>query len=785
MNQTQTKTIKVKVETCLATEFCDEWFIPYVFCKIIIKKCLKTGKEKKMPECIPEGWQNWTYEECIEHNRNVKFQATHINILLKGSAFCVIDFDSKEDIGPYLPLFGDDWKSKSSARGLPHLWRRKESNDYSKCTTAIEIEGKKTHIDIKYFNIFERIDSKIEYSQQELPFFDFQKYHNSPISEKPRPKEERLPSNNYTLSLNDYLIQRVLNHLKNIAEQDIAEYTDWFKIGRAIKNVFKDVPADAGCIPFWLEVLSQWSKLSKQHLDEDEDKWQPMFDGESKCGLPTILQYSQKGNSNHYDQIERDYYTAKREDMSTPENIERKLIRAEGFKKLFEIIEVLDQEQEAVKKQYPSYADVKEEFEKTYALIRNIGIYIQETPNGIIFYTTAIFNVGHKMLKYWTLKDDKYISQCFIEKWTVDENIRKYDSCDTFPPPHEELCPSTVFNLWKPFYISTLKGNYTPCQEALLMFKQHIAILCNHQAEVADYILKWIGQMLLYPAIKTICPTFISVEGAGKGTLLEVIRVMMGQNKVMETTSPSETVWGKFNELMDSCFLVNLNEMCRKEAENAEGKIKGLITDKALYVNKKGISRIEIKSYHRFLITTNVDDPIKTKKGDRRNLIINCSDELSRENNPNVIKEYFVPFNKTCLSIEGLRTIYDWLIAQKDLDTFNQLPIPRTKYQEDMKEAAKSYYETWVEEWVRDYQDEGFADAKLEMKAKDILVAFHEYTTKYHIKFDTNIVKVGLAFTRLSFQGGITKKSKMNGAPFVFDMAILRKHFMCGSQIEG
>ena len=49
-----------------------------------------------------------------------------------------------------------------------------------------------------------------------------------------------------------------------------------------------------------------------------------MFNGESKCGLPTILSYSQNSNSDKYDEIEKEYYKAKREDLTTPEAIERK-----------------------------------------------------------------------------------------------------------------------------------------------------------------------------------------------------------------------------------------------------------------------------------------------------------------------------------------------------------------------------------------------------------------------------------------------------------------------------
>tara|TARA_R110000868_G_scaffold123870_1_gene327758 strand:+ start:332 stop:2557 length:2226 start_codon:yes stop_codon:yes gene_type:complete len=739
-----------------------------------MKKSIKTGEEKKCPIGIPAGWQKWSYEECMDHNENVAFQPTHISILLRDSPFMVIDFDSKEDIPTYGHLFSDDWKSKSSARALPHLWRKKKDNDFSTCTTAIKINNMKTHIDLKYFNIFERIDSKIEYYTDDVPFFDFETYHPNAKTEKCKPTETKPPSNNYNLIMGDYATKRFMNHLQNCKEEFIENYSDWFKIGRAIKSIFGGIEETSSCL--WFEILICWSRLSKKHSDDDYDEWETLFKGDSKCGIPTILKYSQDSNMLRYEAIEKEYYDARR----TEADVERDLIRQEGFKRLFETITVFDKQQEVIKNEHPSYFDVKCEFELKYALIKNIAMYIEEKPEGIVYYNSSNFNTSHKMLKYWITEQGKMIEKCFITKWTSDSNMRQFDYCDIYPPPLDKTCPKNVYNLWRPFWITTLTGSYAKNEEALTMFKNHVDILCNHQTETTEYILKWIGQMLKCPAVKTICPTFISEEGAGKGTLLEIIRKMMGDKKVMETTTPSEHVWGSFNELMADSFLVNLNEMCKKEAEGAEGKIKGLITDNALYINKKGVSKYPVKSYHRFIITTNKEDPINTKKGDRRNLIIKSSDELTASVNSNIVKDYFVPFRRECLSTEGLRTIYDWLIGQDILDEFALIPMPQTVYQEEMKEASKSYYEKWIEEYVAANVNTKYNDDKLELTSVDALHLFHSFLETNHIKFDTNTVKIGLALSRMNLCGGITKKSKMNGAPFVFDMNILRKHFMVG-----
>jgi hypothetical protein len=102
---------------------------------------------------------------------------------------------------------------------------------------------------------------------------------------------------------------------------------------------------------------------------------------------------------------------------------------------------------------------------------------------------------------------------------------------------------------------------------------------------------------------------------------------MLGNKKVFETSNPSRDVWGNFNGQMSSCFLVNLNELSKKDTLESEGVFKNLVTDGSLTINNKGVNSFEIVSHHRFIITTNNEDPIKTTKDDRRKLIIRSSDE--------------------------------------------------------------------------------------------------------------------------------------------------------------
>ena len=670
MSSTITKTLKVKLNSKPITEFCDDLEIPYVYCRIRLHYKTK----EKIIDGVPKGVMDLTYAQAMEHNESITdpLFRTHINIILKNcegaDKLMIIDIDDKADIPFAYELFGEYFKTKSSRKGLPHLWRLKKDNDYSTDATGIEINGRKTKIDLRYTNIFECADSKIEYvgDLTSMTEFDFEKYHPKPIDEKPIPKPPRVASASYTELMNENTpaFKRFINHLGRIDEKYVSNGESWLKIGFAIKRVF-------GCLDneLWFEILEQWSKRSPQHIAEDTEPWRKRFDAESKCGIPTILHYSELSGKEGYDAIEKEYYDA----MRLVKQEELQPILNEGKRRLMEAVREYDDKQAKEREAFPDYDTVKAEFEKKYCLIKEIACYMEEMEDRFNFYKPEAFNTTHKMIKYYEYQINKngeseLVQECFIKRWVVDETIRQYQKCDIYPPPLDKECPSNVFNMWKPFHIQTLKGDYTPNQKALDGFIKHIDILCNHQQEATDFLIKWIGQMFKYPAQKTIFPTMIAEEGAGRGTLIELLRKLMGEEKVFETATPSRDVWGSFNSLMTSAFFVNLNEMSLRETTGAEGIIKTLITDNAMTINPKGIAPFKTKSYHRFMTTTNTEDPIKTKKGDRRNFVVYSSNELCRENNPNVVNDYFIPLRKEMMSESGLRTIYDYLINLEGLD---------------------------------------------------------------------------------------------------------------------
>lgn len=350
-----------------------------------------------------------------------------------------------------------------------------------------------------------------------------------------------------------------------------------------------------------------------------------------------------------------------------------------------------------ISKVYPQYQDLKKEFEKNHCIIRDLNIVIKKNirdENVIIqadlFKKTHAPDFNYLRPGKVEGKDEKV---SFIHQWFEDANRRKYDSINIYP--NASLCPSDVFNNWTPFVMEKVI-NHAHHQEGLDFILNHIKSLCNFNEPIYDYFIKWIGQMIQYPEVKTRMITIISNEGTGKGLLLQLFRNMMGDGKVFETTDALNDIFGQFNAQLEHAFLVDINELKKKDMKDCYEKLKGLITDSALNINEKGLPRRKITSYHRFFITTNNEDPISTKEDDRRNLIIRASD--SNIGN----KEYFTKLAYYIDNQDVVKTCYEYFKTIPNLDLFNNLMVPKSDYQESLKELTKNPIKCWLESLVRD-----------------------------------------------------------------------------------
>jgi hypothetical protein len=414
-----------------------------------------------------------------------------------------------------------------------------------------------------------------------------------------------------------------------------------------------------------------------------------------------------------------------------------------------------------------SFEAVSKKFELTHCKINNKGFFIKEEPNRLVIMSKTHFITTYENLTFQKLnKDDEIVEMNFINDWIRNNPTQRcYDDIDCFP--NKDECPTNIFNTWRPFAME-LVTKWVARPDAIIITRNLIKILCGNDDQVASYLEAWIAQMIQFPEIKSICPTLISKQGAGKGTLMNLLSAMIGDTKYFETTHPSRDVWGDFNGRMADTFLINLDELSRKESMECEGQIKGLITNPRMTINEKGIKQYAIKSFHRFIATTNNEDPIKTSKDDRRNLIVSSSNELIGN------KIYFdVWYDDLLKDVNAIKTIYEYFKNIPGMKDFGKIPMAQTEYQNDMKDASVSPIESWIKSFILD----NYYEISVEKHGKDLFDLFIAWCKKCKLEYNLTLQAFGVRIKRLNISGIEKGKHTNKGETKIFKIVELRNHF--------
>lgn len=420
-----------------------------------------------------------------------------------------------------------------------------------------------------------------------------------------------------------------------------------------------------------------------------------------------------------------------------------------------------------------SFGEVAREFEKTVCKIVNKGFFIKEEPNRIIIMSKTHLITAYETMTYQKIHPLFGVSiENFIGDWLRNNpKQRCYDDIDCYPNPDD--CPPNIFNTWRPFAME-LVTEYTEELEALEIFRSLIKILCNNDEECSTYLEYWIAQMIQHPEVKSICPTLISKQGAGKGTLMSFLAKMIGESKYFETTKPSRDVWGDFNSRMADTFLINLDELSRKESVECEGQIKGLITNPRLTINEKGVKQYSVTSFHRYFATTNMEEPWKLVKDDRRHFVVRSSDELIGN------KDFFKKCYEMMEDVNVIKTCYEYFKSIPNMENFGKIKMPETEYSADTKEAGTSPIESWIKSLVIEH----YYEEKIELIDKKQFELFNAWCKKCGLDFKVSSIQFGVRLKRMNISGIEFGKKTNNGNTKIFNIPLLKDYFKLTGDIE-
>jgi hypothetical protein len=698
------------------------------FSNFTIRTKMVNGKEKKEPK-FNTPWNSITFDNCCETiNSNVAV------ICGKVSGITVIDFDDEESYDQMRKDYGvlDEFKLVKTKNGF-HLYG-KYNPDLKTGTNVFE---KYPKVDIRNDDSivfapptkYTLLDGTvIQYEDKQGAVLEFptelvqlQKHVVKKKKEevKQKKKDDKQKKDESLTNLED-ICRKIIE--KGLLDHKCENYDDWIKVGFAIFNSINN-----------FEMFDLFSQRSTSY---DADGVVKFWKGikakiEDELTFKSILYWAREKDEFGYASI----------------NINEAVVHELDLERTF-------------KKQ-------SKLFEQNHCKIIHEGLYIQDENNEIKILSEANIKANYKHIRCGFNSFGFPIN--FISRWIENNpDIRRKNKMGI----HMKNCPEDTYNLWTPF-VMDLVDDYVKKPEAIDLFKKHVSILCNHEEKVVDYVIEWIADMLQNPEVKSKMLIFVSKQGAGKNLLLNMIRKMLGNKKVFESTDPARDVWGNFNGKMVDSFLVNLSEISAMDFKNAQGKVKALITDDTITINEKCVKPFTIPSFHHFIAFTNEMEAIKPTKDDRRNCVIQCSDDLIKvgktDEQLNVIETYIETFVKTMNDVDSVKTIFEWL-KSIPVENFISKPFPMTDFHKTQSELSI----TPIEAWLRDFIGFHHEEKELALSTGECYTCFKDWLKCNMPNYECTNVQFGVRLKNFNNTFITTHKTK-RGYDKIFNIPELVK----------
>jgi hypothetical protein len=173
------------------------------------------------------------------------------------------------------------------------------------------------------------------------------------------------------------------------------------------------------------------------------------------------------------------------------------------------------------------------------------------------------------------------------------------------------------FNMWSDPGITPLKGEPK-------IFLEHIAYLIPNESE-RRLLLSWLAWIVQHPDQKVqYAILIVGRGGTGKSWLGKLMERIFGADNVV-LISEEDVVTSTFNGFSENKRLVFLHETPPKQMADLLDKVKGLITDRDIHINRKGIERYKAENFANLMAISNED--VKINLTNRRWAVIRAADD--------------------------------------------------------------------------------------------------------------------------------------------------------------
>lgn len=379
-----------------------------------------------------------------------------------------------------------------------------------------------------------------------------------------------------------------------------------------------------------------------------------------------------------------------------------------------------------------TYEDIKEQFElNNFKVMNPTPLYCSIDNDGNLHLKTRkeMKETFEHVNFYKTNTKGESKEFLFFDTWARDPKMRRYNKMDFLPMQQERL---DIYNTFKGFEIMK---KYDDNDEILdiedSFIYQHLKkVLCNNDEICFNYVLNVLSRMLKTPYnITRSALIFRSEQGAGKDIFFDWFGKYILGNEFYTNTEKPDSIFGRFNDLLDKKILVIINETSAKDTFSINENIKAAITRTINNIEPKGGKIIPQTNHAQYIFLTNNTNCIKIPQDDRRFIVIESNSEYCG----NV--EYFSDILKEINDQRYNKCFYNHLMSL-DSDNFNFENKPKTTLYKDLQEMNRPVMALFLSSLI--YEN------ITKIKANHLFDRFKSYIERYNYKVDINNTRFGI-----------------------------------------
>ena len=423
---------------------------------------------------------------------------------------------------------------------------------------------------------------------------------------------------------------------------DTLDYDEWLRIGMSVKS---QLPGNDG-----LALWDEWSSAGKRHKpDECRARW----NGFSELGAVrggTLFYYAKKAG------WEPDFTKGERggnpyDAIVAGMNREYAIVAIGGK------IRILRERQTVVN-----------EWESHYDLLEKQS-FLDLLQNDVV----------------WT-KGEKPKPVSIAKIWLAHEERRTYhNGMDLFPLRE---APEGYYNTWHGFSVEPREGD---CSLYLNHLKE---VICDGDEKLYDWLITWLADLVQDPSNPKGCAVVMrGGEGCGKGTFANAIGKLFGPHH--RHLIDDSHLTSNFNSHLFDAITIFADEITWGGNKKTAGKLKGMVTERYLIGERKGVDAIQYNNRSHLIVASNSDWVIPASFDSRRWFVLDVP--ATKTGN----MQYFGAINDE-LENGGMEALLHHLqnvpLGQGDIDSIRFAPVTEGLKKQRILNAQEDWTLRW---WIR------------------------------------------------------------------------------------